>query len=181
MRHQLRLLDQNLPGFARELARRAWTVMEGLLDGPADARLGRALFRAVRRVLKRRMQAFRYCGATHGCEGSFGRGVHPVRFAHEAWPGERVKVYLAGPETTPEALERELTAALLQAAVEALPGRRLPGLARMLRRAVAGALNPRMFAAAECGDLPLCGLNEPYDPWDRRDLANALRPLAGRV
>lgn len=176
MRYQLRLLDQNLPGFARQLARLAWTTVERVADRTPDHRLLRPMYRAVRRVLKDRLQAFRYCGATHRCEDSLEPAGKAVVFSHEAWPGEHVKVYLLRLGTTPAVLEQELTVALNRAAVEALPGVRLPGVARALRAISDDMLRPQIFTAEECGETPLCSMNEPYDPWDRMDLTNALRP-----
>jgi hypothetical protein len=168
MRHQIRLLDQNLPGLARELAR----ACTAALDPSTGPGLYKAVLRSLRRVLKARVKAFRYCGSTGGCEHALEPRAQVVAFRHEAWPGERVHVYLTDAETTPEVLVRELSVEATRAAALALPGRKLEGAARTLRRRVEEILRGRLFAAESCGNLPLCGMNEPYDPWDARDAAN---------
>jgi hypothetical protein len=52
-----------------------------------------------------------------------------------------------------------------------------PGaLTHRLRRAIAKTLRNRVFESFPCGQSPLCGMNEPYDPWDLRDPINHLVP-----
>ena len=168
MRHQIRLLDQNLPGLARELA----LACGRAVDPRGGAAFYRGFYRAMRDVLKARVQAFRYCGSTGGCEHSLQPREQVIAFRHEAFPGERVHVYLTGPEVTPEVLTRELAVAATRAAAQGRPGQALHGVARDLRARVAETLRGRLFTAGTCGDLPICGMNEPYDPWDRSDPAN---------
>lgn len=170
MRHQIRLLDQNLPGLARELALACGRVV----DPRAGAEFYRGFYRAVRDVLRSRVQAFRYCGSTNGCEHALKPGEQVIRFRHEAVPGERIHVYLTAAEVTPAVLVRELATAATRAAAHARPGEALHGVARSLRARVEETLRGRLFQADTCGDLPLCGMNEPYDPWDRADPANAV-------
>ena len=43
------------------------------------------------------------------------------------------------------------------------------GLAAAMRRPVLRALKGRIFRSDLCGVSPLCGMNESYDPWDRRE------------
>ena len=174
MRHQIRLLDQNLPGLAREMA----LACGRAVDPRAGTGLYRPIFRAVRDVLKARVTAMRYCGSTSGCEHSLKPEEQVIAFRHEAYPGERVRVYLTGPESPPDVLIGELAESALRAAVEARPGKPLPGMAKILRDRVEETLRGRLFTAGTCGDLPICGMNEPLDAWDRREPANAVRVRA---
>jgi hypothetical protein len=174
MRHQIRLLDQNLPGLARELA----LSCARSVDPRAGVGVYRELFRAVRDVLKERVFAMRYCGSTSGCEHSLRPREQVVAFRHEAFPGERVRVYLTAPETPPEVLIRELADRALRAAVRAMPGKHLKGISKILHDRIEETLKGRLFTAGTCGDLPICGMNEPLDAWDRREPANAVRVRA---
>ena len=174
MRHQIRLVDQNLPGLARETA----LACGRAVDPRAGAGLYRALFRAVRDVLKARVTAMRYCGSTSGCEHSLRPKEQVIAFRHEAFPGERVRVYLTGPETPPDVLIGALAARALRAAVEAMPRTPLRGMAKILRDRIEETFKGRLFTAGTCGDLPICGMNEPLDAWDRREPANAVRVRA---
>ena len=86
-----------------------------------------------------------------------------------------MRVYLTAPETTPDVLTHELGAGALRAAVRALPGKHLKGMSKILHDRIAETLKGRLFTAGTCGDLPICGMNEPLDAWDRREPANAVR------
>jgi hypothetical protein len=166
MRHQIRLLDQNLPGLARELALSCTRAV----DPRAGVGVYREVFRAVRDVLKERVFAMRYCGSTSGCEHSLKPKEQVVAFRHEAFPGERVRVYLTAPETTPDVLVHELAGRAHEAAPAVLE--------KTLRERIEETLKGRLFTAGTCGDLPICGMNEPLDAWDRREPANAVRVRA---
>src|SRR5438034_1836811 len=73
MRYQIRLIDQNLPGLARELATVCWHAVDGLVPERVGHGLYRSLCRAARLVLKTRVQSFRFCGAARMCEFNLSR------------------------------------------------------------------------------------------------------------
>ena len=181
MRNQIRLIDQNLPGLARELALGCWRAVDGLVRERVSPGLYRSLYRAVRSVLKARVEAYRYCGAARVCEFSLPRAELARTPAHESYAGEHVHVYLMQPETSPEALEHELVHATLRAVVGNLPGRRLKGLADLLGNQIGKTLEGRLFPSGYCSGQTLCHANEAYDPWDMTDPINAVVELpAGR-
>jgi len=163
MRHQIRLLDQDLPGLVRELA-----LACGRALGPrVGLALYRSLYRELRDVLKARVSAFRYCGSTCGCERALSPREGVIAFKHEAYPGERVRVYLTGAESPPDVLQRELGAAATRAVASVTP--KTPhGLYPLLRGRIEECLRGRLFASTTCGELPVCSMNEPVDPWERR-------------
>lgn len=173
MRHEIRLLDQNLPGFARELAQACWSTVDTRLSEPPGQELYRRLTRAVRQVLRKRVMAFRYCGAATSCEDSLYPRNGAIHFAHEKYAGERVRVFLTDAETPPETLAGEILRDVLRAVVAHYPGRRLPGMATALRRQIERVFRGRMYRSDRCGVSPLCGMNEAYDPWDLTDPLNA--------
>lgn len=174
MRHQIRLLDQNLPGLARELALSCGRAV----DPQSGAGLYRALYRSIRDLLRARVSAFRYCGSTSGCEHALRPKEGVVAFRHEAYPGERVHVYLLGPDCPPASFIRELGVAALAGLVRGLRGWSLRGAGPKLRERIEETLKGRLFTATTCGELPICGMNEPYDPWDLRDPSNRVKARA---
>jgi len=174
MRYQIRLIDQNLPGLSREIALACWRAVDGLVPERLGNGVYRSLNRAVRSVLKERVQAFRYCGAARMCEYTLPRKELARTPAHERFPGEHVHVYLTGPEMPPEALQGDLLRETLRAVVAGLPGRRLKGLADVLKNQIEKTLEGRIFRADYCSDQTLCHANEPYDPWDLTDPINAV-------
>lgn len=172
MRIQMRLLDQNLPGLARELALACWRAVDGLVRDRVGQGLYRSLYRAVRDVFKARVEAFRYCGAARMCEFSLPRAAAAQTPAHEAYAGEHLHVYLTG-----ENLEHELLHATLRAVVERLPGRRLPRLADLLKNHIGKTMEGKLFPSHYCSGQTLCHANEAYDPWDMTDPINAVAEL----
>lgn len=174
MRYQIRLIDQNLPGLARELALACWHAVDGLVPERLGNGVYRSLNRAVRAVLKDRVQAFRYCGAARMCEYTLPKGELARTPAHERFPGEHLHVYLTGPEMPPEALGGDLLRETLRAVASRLPGRRLKGLADALKIQIDKTLEGRIFRSGYCGDQTLCHANESYDPWDLTDPMNGV-------
>lgn len=172
MRHEIRLVDQNLPGFARELARACWTTMDTRLSEATGNSVYRRLNSAVRDVLRKRVMAFRYCGGAMSCGDSLTPRNAAPHAAREAFPGEHLRIYLTDAETPPERLVKEILHDALRVAVAHYPGQRLPGLAPALRRQIEKVLRGRMFRSDRCGVSPLCHANEAYDPWDLTDPLN---------
>ena len=179
MRYQIRLLDQNLPGLARQLSLEAWRVVNGLLDVRAGDGVYRAIYRSVRDVLRDRVKAFRYCGAAGVCGGSIPEDRLEREPRHEAYAGEHVHVYLMEGESPPEELVEDLVVRSMRGVVGVLPGQLLKGISEDLRRAFAKILGGNVFPAVRCSEAQLCHANEAYDPWDLRDPINAVRK-AGR-
>jgi hypothetical protein len=175
MRYQIRLIDQNLPGLAREVALACWRAVDGLVPERLGNRVYRSICRAVRSVLKVRVEAFRYCGAARMCEFTLPRKELDRTPAHERFPAEHVHVFLTGPEMPPEALYGDLVQATLRAVVRDLPGRHLKGLANLLKMQIEKTLGDRIFPCGYCGDQTLCHSNEAYDPWDLADPMNGIR------
>jgi hypothetical protein len=175
MRYQIRLLDQNLPGLARELSLDAWRAVDGLTRARAGDAVYRAIGRAVRGLLKERVKAFRYCGAAGVCCGSIPGATLALEPAHEAFAGEHVHIYLMEGDDAPAELQHELVTRTMKAAARALPGRPMKGLSEALKTAFARRLDGHVFRSTRCGDSPLCHANEEYDPWDLRDPINAVR------
>lgn len=176
MRYQIRLENQNMPGLTRELARACWNAVDALLPARPGTRLYRSLYRALRTGLRARVQAFRYCGAARSCEQclaptELGGTTQPERFPPEP---SRIRIFLTGPEAPPSVLVTELLRGALKAVVRAVPRTRIKGLARFLRRQIEKILRDKVAGSEPCGHLPLCGVNEPYDAWDRRDEINLL-------
>jgi hypothetical protein len=172
MRYQIRLLDQNLPGFTRELALAAWHAVDALIPEPPGDALYRAIFRGFRTVFRSRVEAFRFCGATGDCEHSLQPKALVKSFPHERRAGERIRVYLTGPESPPEKILNELVAKAVKATAQRFPKRHLPGLARGLRNVLEKGLHGKLFESRACGESPLCPMNEAIDPWDLREPAN---------
>jgi hypothetical protein len=180
MRYQIRLLDQNLPGLTREIAQACWHATDGLVRNTLDHALYRDLYRSARDVLRKNVQAFRYCNAARVCEASIPRSQEDLLPAHEHYAGELVHVYLLGPQTPPEKIVGEIVAQGMKAVVKHLPRQPLRGLAHVLRHAVEKTLNQRMFRSVRCGEENLCHANEAYDPWDLRDPINAVQHASPR-
>ena len=174
----IRLMDQNLPGLTRELALACWRAVDGVVSEPLGNHLYRALYGAVRSVLKGRVQAFRYCGAARMCEYSLPKKELDRTPVHEAFPAEHMHVYLTGPEMPPEALYGDLLREALRAVASRLPNRRLKGLADLLRNRIEKTLEGRIYRSELCGDQSLCHANEPYDPWDLTDPMNRVSKTA---
>jgi hypothetical protein len=168
-------VDQNMPGLARELASAGWSAVEGLTAETPGLGLYRSLYRAVQGVLKARVEAYRYCGVTRACEQ--GRPVLGEAEWRETFPPEpdRIHRYVMTPEAVPEQVLTELLRALLLTVAQRLPERRVKGLARLLRRRILTILHGKVYLQEWCGDAPMCGSNEPIDPWNRSDSANEIR------
>jgi len=176
MRYQIRMMDQNLPGLVRELASACWKSAAQGIEPPGDMALYRALYRGLRNLLKAKVQANRYCGGALSCE----RGLHPGGtapiLAHEAYPGEHVHIYLLEPDYGPELLMEDLVNSAVQATQKRRSRQSPEDLSKLFRYAVTATLRNRIFESSPCGQSPLCGMNEPYDPWDLRDPVSRLVP-----
>ena len=178
MRYQIRLLDQNLPGLTRELAQSCWHATNSVVKNSLDNTLYRDLYRAVRDVFRKYVQAFRFCNAATVCEASIPRGRTDLLPRHEHFAGEHVHVYLLSEELPPNRLVREIVTRTVKAVVLNLPGLHLHGLAGALRRAAEKGLDRRIFRSGRCGGDNLCHMNEAYDPWDLRDPINGVTPIS---
>lgn len=178
MRYQLRLLDKNLPRLTREIAQACWHATDGVVRNTLDNALYRDLFRGVRGVFQRHVQAFRYCNAARVCEASIPRGQAALLPPHEHYAGEHVHVYLLGPDAPPLKVVRELVQASVKAVAVRFPGQHLPGLAVALRTVIEKHLVHSIFPSHRCGDDNLCHANEAYDPWDLRDPINGIRKVS---
>ena len=176
MRYQIRLLDQNLPGLTREIARAFWHATDGVVPETLDNALYRDLYRGVRDVFRAHVSAFRYCNSARVCERNIPRKEWDLLPDHETFPGEHVHVFLMGEDAAPEVLVRELIQKAVRAVVRNLPGVPLHGLTGALRLSAEKALDRRVFRSRSCGDDNLCHMNESYDPWDLRDPINVVRP-----
>jgi hypothetical protein len=175
MRYQIRLLDQNLPGFTREIAQACWHATDGIVRDTLDNALYRDLYRGIREVLRKYVKALRYCNAARICEVSIPRNETSLLPPHEHYAGEHVHVYLLGPDSPPSEIVRELVQCGVKAAVENLPRQPLPGLAGALRHAIEKIFERRVFSSLRCGESSLCFANEAYDPWDLRDPINVIQ------
>jgi hypothetical protein len=156
MRLVLKLTDQNLPGLTRELALGSWRAVDAVLSDRPGTALYRALYRAMRDVLRARVEAFRYCGCGTTCQ--LAGAPDPVLTG----------IYLM-PNEPPEKLTEDLARAVLRAAVHVLPGRRLLGIAPLLRRHIDKTLRGRLCLGWRCDATELCVANEAFDPWDLRE------------
>ncbi len=172
MRYQLRLLDQNLAGFTRELAVECSRAVEAMFpDGPPPMR---SVYRAVRGVLKDRVEAFRFCGKATSCEAVI-VDAPPERFA----PGpERFHLFMMREGTSIDAVVHEIVERGVKAIATLMPGRPLKGLTGELQRHVARAFRGRTGRIERCGNTALCGCNDVYDPWDRREPLNRVAQRA---
>jgi len=175
MRYQIRLLDQNLPGFTREIAQALWHATDGIVRKPLDKALYRDLYRVVRDEFRSHVRAFRFCNAARVCERNIPQSLSGLLPHHEEFPGEHVHVYLLDQDAGPDLVVRDLVPKAVRAVVRNLPGLHLPGLAWALRLAAEKALDRRVFRTVACGTNVLCHANEEYDPWDLRDPINAVR------
>jgi hypothetical protein len=175
MRYQIRLLDQNLPGLTREIALACWHAADGLVRDTLDNALYRDLYRVARNVLRKHVQAFRYCNAARVCETSIPRSQGDLLPAHEHYAGELVHVYLLGPEAPPDQIVKEILPKAVKAVVLHVPRQPLRGLAPAIRRAIEQTFQQRMFRSRRCGEDNLCFANEAYDPWDLRDPVNGVQ------
>jgi len=178
MRYQIRLLDQNLPGLTREIARACWHATDGVVKNGLDRALYRDLYREVRNVFREHVRAFRFCNAASVCETNIPRGETGLLPRHEQFAGEHVHVYLLGEELPPNRLVREIVTRTVKAVVMNLPRQHLHGLAGALRHVTEKALDRRIFRSGRCGEDHLCHMNEAYDPWDLRDPINGVRPAS---
>lgn len=176
MRYLIRLIDTDLRGLTRELAVASVKAAESVLAEPPPVGLYRPLYRAIQRVLEQRVTAYRFCGLGASC----GRRLEPTELGEPVWTEkfspepERIRIYVMEPETAPSLLVGDLMRETLRAVAAGLPRRRLKGLARLLRRQVEKVLHGRVLRSDFCGEVWLCGRNEPYDAWHEE-------PLAGRT
>jgi len=175
MRYQIRLLDQNLPGLTREIARACWYATDGVVRQSLNNGLYRDLYRAVRDVFRKHVRAFRFCNAARICEANIPRSRTDLLPAHEHYAGEHVHVYLLGAEAPPKLLVREIVIQAVRAVVLNVRRQQLHGLAEALRHATEKALDQRVFRSLRCGEDVLCHANEAYDPWDLRDPINMVQ------
>jgi hypothetical protein len=171
----MRLLDQNLPGLTREIAKACWHASDGIVHQRLNNTLYRDLYRAVREVFRNHVQAFRFCNAARVCEASIPRSRTDILPAHEHYAGEHVHVFLLDAEAPPKLLAREIVSAAVRAVVANVPRQPLHGLAFALQHATEKALDNRIFPSLRCGEDNLCHANEAYDPWDLRDPINVIQ------
>jgi hypothetical protein len=172
MRYVLKLTDLNLPKLTREIAKGCWTAADAISDVRTTARLYRALYRAVRSVLRSEFESYRYCGAKscHLGHAEFGERPWTEPFPPEA---HRVHLFIGAQPVRPTTLVAELVRGAVNAVARVHPGRPWKGLALALRRQVEKSLQGRVYRAETCGQTPLCDVNEPADPWDLNDVINA--------
>jgi hypothetical protein len=175
MRYQIRLLDQNLPGLTREIAQACWYATDGLVKNSLDNSLYRDIYRSVRDVFRKHVQAFRFCSAARVCEANIPRSETGLLPRHEHYAGEHVHVYLLGSAVPPKLIMREIVTKAVKAVVVNLPRQPLRGLANALRHVTEKALDHRIFRSGRCGEDNLCHANEAYDPWDLRDPINGVQ------
>ena len=178
MRYQIRLLDQNLPGLAREVAQACWHATDGVVQKTLGNALYRDLYRGVRDVFRKHVQAFRYCNAASVCERRIPQTVAVHFPRHEQFAGEHVHVYLMSPEVPLSQFVTELVQATLERVVGQFPVQPLPELPDRLQHVIHKILDQRVFRSERCGDDNLCHANEAYDPWDLRDPINKIRSTA---
>jgi len=169
------MLDQNLPGLTREIAQACWHATDGIVHNALGNALYRDLYRSVRDVLRKHVEAYRFCNAARVCETNIPRSQAGLLPRHEHYAGEHVHVYLLGPEAPPQKLAREMVQAVVKAVVMNFPRQHLHGLAEALRHAIEKNLDRRVFRSLRCGEDNLCHANEAYDPWDLRDPINVIQ------
>lgn len=174
MRHEIRLIDQNLPGFARELAQSCWSTVDTRMSESPGNPFYRRLCSGIREVLRKHIMAFRYCGGAVSCEDSLSPRKGAIQLSHEKFPGEHLRIYLTDSGTPPETLVSELLRESLRITVAYYQGLRLPGMAPALRRGIERTFRGKMYRSDRCGVSPLCHANEAYDPWDLADPLNAV-------
>lgn len=180
MRYQIRLIDEDLRGLARELAMACWRAADSLLTEYPPEGLYRPIYAAVRQVLRDRVKGHRFCGLGVAC------GVHlePTELGIAEWrekfPPEpqRIRIYLLEPDTPPSLLVGDLMRITLHSVVGRLPRQKLKGLARLLRRQIEKVLHGRILRSDFCGEVFLCGKNEAYDPWEGDELLPRVCPVA---
>jgi hypothetical protein len=175
MRYQIRLQDRTLPGFVRDLTLALRKAVLDAFPGDAPGAAYRALYRALKSVFLRRVTANRYCGGAMSCEHSLTPSKGAPKVAHEAFPGERVRIYLVEPEVGPEGLIHELLGSAVKALFRMAPH---PHAGRLLRKELESGLKGKVFRSDLCGVSPLCHANEPYDPWEGAPRTRELRRRA---
>jgi hypothetical protein len=164
MRYLVRLIDKKLPNLTREIALGCWNAADSLLAERPPGRLYRELYRAVRRVMCERFEAFRYCGYATTCD--IGQAVMGTRGDEPAGAEpERAHLYIGGESARPTALVAELMRAAVRVIVGAYPERRWKGLAGAVKRQIERALRGRVYRSEACGETRLCEANERVDPW----------------
>jgi hypothetical protein len=163
------------PELFREIAQACWHATDGVVRQTLDNALYRDLYRAVRGVFRKNVQAFRFCNAARICEANVPRSRPDLLPAHEHYAGEHVHVYLLGAEAPPKLIVREIVTRAVRAVAVNFPRQPLHGLAEALRHVTEKALEPRVFRSLRCGEDLLCHANEAYDPWDLRDPINVVQ------
>ncbi len=172
MVYQLKLIDQNLQGFTREMTKACWEVANVLAQAPPGKGLYRRLYRALRQTIAAQAEAHRYCGA-RGCdEGTPALGLREWTEVY-APERERLHRYLLQTERAPAELINGMVTAVIRVIAMENPGRRWKGLARLVRGRIERVLRGRLFHTPRCGQIPLCEVNESVDPWDAADPLNA--------
>ena len=167
MRYQVRLIDEDLQGLAREIVLACCKTAAILMPEPPGTQLHRSVYRAVRGVLRARLQANRFCGLAHVC----GHGLRPTEVGTREWTEqfppepERIQIYLT--EVPPTILVSELLNAALRAVVRQDARRLWKGLARLMSRQIEQVLRGRVFRSDFCGEARICLWNEMCDAWTR--------------
>lgn len=173
MRYQIRLIDEDLRGLARELALACWRSADSLLTEYPPEGLYRPVYAAVRQVLRNHVKGYRLCGLGAAC----GTRLQPTELGgaeewREKFPPEpqRIRIYLMEPDSPPSLLVGDLMRATLKGVVGRLPRQKLKGLARLLRRQIEKVLHGRVLRSDFCGEVFLCRRNEAFDAWDGDEL-----------
>lgn len=179
MRYQIRLINENLPGLARRMAKDCWGAADEALKTPPSAWLYRAAYKALRESFREHVKAYRYCGACRGCEQSLPKEEQDRAPVHEAFPGEKVQVLFTEEDTPPGHLLDDLVRRAQRAAIPYVPARVLKEVGADFRKRIDRSLGRRIFRSEACGNTELCHMNEPYDPWDMREPVNRPRAASG--
>ena len=166
MQYQLRLANQDLPGFVRELTLDCCRAAEPHSDEPNPG-LYKAVYRALKGALSERVAANCLCGAAAHCDWAAGLEKHLCLSRRETVPGESVRIYRLTVDVGPAEIVRDMLNSVLRKIVERLPGERVKGLATLLRRRIEASFAGRLLRSDLCGTLPLCETNEAVDPWKR--------------
>ena len=166
MRYKVRMVDQDLPALAREIAMACWRAADTVAPTPPGKELYRTLYRAVRGVLKSRIQAYKFCGCTAPCN----QKLAPPELGSVEWtekfPPEQERIRIYQTDTAPGTLVAELARETVRVVAKRQPAR---GVSKNIKLAIQRALRGKVLKSAFCGEVLLCERNEAFNPWDRRE------------